>query len=220
MVRRLQFICLLLSVSVVLPALCQVFQQSQANIETRVDSLLKQLTLEEKIDLIGGVDDFYIREIKHIGLPRLKMADGPIGVRNYGPSTVFAGIGLAATWDPELARRIGTVIGQDARARGVHFMLGPGVNIYRAPMNGRNFEYFGEDPFLAGAVAAGYTTGNAGIKIVISNFVRPFVCRKHLRLVMCHPILPTPQAALVLNLDLVSHFWLARRAGLALFILP
>jgi beta-glucosidase len=159
MVRRLQFICLLLSVSVVLPALCQVSQRSQADIDTRVDSLLKQLTLEEKIDLIGGVDDFYIREIKHIGLPRLKMADGPIGVRNYGPSTVFGGIGLAATWDPELARRIGTIIGQDARARGVHFMLGPGVNIYRAPMNGRNFEYFGEDPFLAARTAVAYIDG-------------------------------------------------------------
>ena len=94
--------------------------------------MLKQLSLEEKIDLIGGVDDFYIREIKHIGLPRLKMADGPIGVRNYGPSTTFGGIGLAATWDPELTQRMGAVIGQDARARGVHFMLGPGVNIYRA----------------------------------------------------------------------------------------
>ena len=117
-----------------------------------MDSLLKKLTLEEKIDLIGGVDDFYIRANEKIGLPRLKMADGPVGVRNYGPSTVFGGIGLAATWDPEMAARIGATIGQDARARGVHFMLGPGVNIYRAPLNGRNFEYFGEDPFLAACI--------------------------------------------------------------------
>ena len=101
-------------------------------IEARADAMLKQLSLEEKIDLIGGFNDFYIREIKHIGLPALKMADGPFGVRNYGPSTTFGGIGLAATWDPELPQRMGAVIGQDARARGVHFMLGPGVNIYRA----------------------------------------------------------------------------------------
>jgi len=94
--------------------------------ESRADTMLKQLSLEEKIDLIGGVDGFYIREIKHVGLPRLKMADGPFGVRNYGPSTTFGGIGLAATWDPELAGRMGAIIGQDARARGVHFMLGPG----------------------------------------------------------------------------------------------
>ncbi len=85
------------------------------------------------------LNDFYIREIKHIGLPPLKMADGPFGVRNYGPSTTFGGIGLAATWDRDLAKRMGTVVGQDARARGVHFMLGPGVNIYRAPMCGTKF---------------------------------------------------------------------------------
>src|SRR5271165_6991941 len=132
-----------------LAAFCQAPLADSADVEARVDSLVKKLTLEEKIDLIGGVDDFYIRANEKIGLPRLKMADGPIGVRNYGPSTVFGGIGLAATWDPALAARIGATIGQDARARGVHFMLGPGVNIYRSPLNGRNFEYFGEDPFLA-----------------------------------------------------------------------
>jgi len=131
-------------------------QTSSADVESRVDSLVKKLTLEEKIDLIGGQDDFYIRANEKIALPRLKMADGPVGVRNYGPSTVFGGIGLAATWDPELAARIGATIGRDARARGVHFMLGPGVNIYRSPRNGRNFEYFGEDPFLASRTAVAY----------------------------------------------------------------
>ena len=65
-----------------------------------------------------------------------------------------AGIGLAASWDRELAVQIGTQIGRDARSRGASFLLGPGVNIYRAPLNGRNFEYFGEDPFLAGEQAA------------------------------------------------------------------
>lgn len=133
--------------------------------EARIDSLLKQLTLEEKIDLIGGVDDFYIRAIPKIGLPRLKMADGPLGVRNYGPSSVFGGIGLAATWDPSLAEQVGKMIGEDARARGVHFMLGPGVNIYRAPMNGRNFEYFGEDPFLSSRTAVGYIKGMQGERV-------------------------------------------------------
>jgi beta-glucosidase len=154
-----------------LPALSQS-APSQAT-EARVDSFLKQLTLEEKIDLIGGVDDFYIRAIPKIGLPRLKMADGPIGVRNYGPSSVFGGIGLAAAWDPELARQIGKMIGEDARARGVHFMLGPGVNIYRAPMNGRNFEYFGEDPFLASRTAVAYIEGmqSEGVSATIKHFM-------------------------------------------------
>jgi beta-glucosidase len=142
-------------------------------VESRVDSLLKQLTLEEKIDLLGGVHDFYIRAIPHIGLPALKMADGPLGVRNYGPATTFGGIGLAATWDPELARQVGMVIGQDARARGVHFMLGPGVNIYRAPLCGRNFEYFGEDPYLSARTAVGYIEGmqSQGVSATIKHFM-------------------------------------------------
>src|SRR5579863_3294776 len=148
-------------------------QTPSADVEARVDSLLGKLTLEEKIDLIGGVDDFYIRANDKIGLPRLKMADGPVGVRNYGPSTVFGGIGLAATWDPELAKQVGATIGQDARARGVHFMLGPGVNIYRAPLNGRNFEYFGEDPFLASRIAIAYISGmqSQGVSATIKHFM-------------------------------------------------
>lgn len=148
-------------------------QTTSSDVEARADSLLKKLTLEEKVDLIGGVDDFYIRSNEKIGLPRLKMADGPVGVRNYGPSTVFGGIGLAATWDPELATRIGATIGRDARVRGVHFMLGPGVNIYRAPLNGRNFEYFGEDPFLAARTAVAYINGmqSQGVSPTIKHFM-------------------------------------------------
>ena len=171
MVRRLQFAVLLFAVFV-LRGFCHA-PQNQTDSEARVDSLLKQLSLEEKIDLIGGVDDFYIRAIPRIGFPRLKMADGPVGVRNYGPSTVFGGIALAATWDPELASRIGAVIGQDARARGVHFMLGPGVNIYRAPMCGRNFEYFGEDPFLASRTAVAYIQGmqSQGVSATIKHYM-------------------------------------------------
>jgi len=171
MARKLQCISLLLILSI-LPALCQT-GKSHADVEAQVETLLKRLTLEEKIDLIGGVDDFYIRANEKIGLPRLKMADGPVGVRNYGPSTVFGGIGLAATWDTELAARIGATIGQDARARGVHFMLGPGVNIYRAPLNGRNFEYFGEDPFLAARTTVAYINGmqSQGVSATIKHFM-------------------------------------------------
>src|SRR3989449_2109880 len=148
--------------------------QSTTQIEQRVDSILSRMTLQQKIDMLGGVDDFYIRDFPDLNLPRLKMADGPLGVRNYGPATTMAGgISLAATWDPELAERVGTEIGRDARARGVHFMLGPGVNIYRAPMNGRNFEYFGEDPFLASRIAVGYIEGmqSQGVSATIKHFM-------------------------------------------------
>ncbi|HKE55679.1 MAG TPA: glycoside hydrolase family 3 C-terminal domain-containing protein, partial [Pyrinomonadaceae bacterium] len=143
-------------------------------VEERVNLLLSQLTLEEKIDLLGGVDGFFIRDTPRLKLPRFKMADGPIGVRNFGPATAMAGgIGLTATWNPELAERVGTEIGRDARAKGVHFMLGPGVNISRAPMNGRNFEYFGEDPFLASRIAVGYIKGmqSQGVSATIKHFL-------------------------------------------------
>ncbi len=142
--------------------------------EDRVESILKQMTLEEKIDLLGGIDSFSIRGVPRLGVPRLKMADGPIGVRNYGPATTMAGgIALAATWNPALGERVGTEIGRDARAKGVHFLLGPGVNIYRAPMNGRNFEYFGEDPFLASRIAVGYIKGvqSQGVSATVKHFM-------------------------------------------------
>src|SRR6185312_14052925 len=99
------------------------FPRSSAAVDRRVDSILGQLTLEEKLDLLGGVDGFYIRDVPRLNWPRLKMADGPIGVRNFGPATAFAGgIGLSATWNPSLAERVGTEIGRDARAKGVHYM--------------------------------------------------------------------------------------------------
>src|SRR5437016_9673446 len=142
--------------------------------EDRVESILKQMTLEEKIDLLGGIDSFSIRGVPRLGVPRLKMADGPIGVRNYGPATTMAGgIALTATWDPALAERVGREIGRDARAKGVHFLLVTGVNIYRAPMNGRNFEYFGEDPWLASRMAVGYIKGvqSQSVSATVKHFM-------------------------------------------------
>lgn len=148
--------------------------RSPAEIERRVESILGRMTLEEKIDMLGGVDGFFIRGLPRLGLPRLKMADGPLGVRNFGPATAMAGgIALTATWNPQLAERVGTEIGRDARAKGVHFLLGPGVNIYRAPMNGRNFEYFGEDPFLASRITVGYIRGvqSQGVSATVKHFM-------------------------------------------------
>ena len=147
---------------------------ASSEIERRVDALLSQMTLDEKIDLLGGVDDFFIRDLPRLRLPRLKMADGPLGVRNFGPATAMsAGIALAASWNPALAQRVGTQIGRDARAKGVHFLLGPGVNIYRAPMNGRNFEYFGEDPYLASRLTVGYIRGvqSMGVSATVKHYM-------------------------------------------------
>ena len=143
-------------------------------VERRVDSILEKMTLEEKIDYIGGFQDFYIRAIPRLGLPAIKMSDGPIGLRNDGPATTLAGgIALAATWDPELVGRVGTVLGEDARSRGVHILLGPGANIYRSPRDSRNFEYLGEDPFLAGRTAIAYVKGlqSRGVCATIKHFM-------------------------------------------------
>ncbi len=148
-------------------------QDKAAPAEARVDDLMARLTQDEKLSLLGGDRDFYIRPIARLGLPEIKMADGPLGVRNYGPSTAYpATIGLAASWDPDLAREFGAAVGSDARARGVHIMLGPAVNINRVPQNGRNFEYLSEDPYLAGSVAAQIVNGiqSQGVVATVKHF--------------------------------------------------
>jgi beta-glucosidase len=145
----------------------QAGSPSTADIESRVSVILEKMTLEEKVTLIGGVDDFYTRPIPRLGIPSLRMSDGPLGVHDYGPTTAYpAGIALTASWDVDLARRVGVAMGKDARARGVHFILAPGMNIYRAPMCGRNFEYFGEDPYLASRVAVSLIEGIQGQHVI------------------------------------------------------
>jgi beta-glucosidase len=140
---------------------------SKADVEKRVDSILRQMTMAEKIEIIGGINDLYTRPIARLGIPALRMSDGPMGVHDYGLTTAYpAGIALAASWDTQLAERFGASMGNDARARGVHFILGPGMNIYRAPMNGRNFEYFGEDPFLASRMAVSVIEGMQAQRVI------------------------------------------------------
>ena len=138
-----------------------------ADVDKRVDSILSRMTLEEKITYIGGINNFFIRPVPRLGIPELKMSDGPLGVHDYGPTTAYpAGIALAASWDANLARRVGAMMGDDARARGVHFILAPGMNIYRAPMCGRNFEYLGEDPFLASHIAVSLIQGIQSRRVI------------------------------------------------------
>jgi beta-glucosidase len=142
-------------------------------IEARARALVAKLTLEQKIELLGGVDTMFTHAAPAIDLPRLKMSDGPIGVRTWGPTTAYVGgASLAASWDPALARRIGEGLGRDARARGVHFLLGPGVNIARSPLDSRNFEYFSEDPFLAANMTVPYIEGvqSQGVIATVKHF--------------------------------------------------
>ena len=171
--RRIAVIFTLLFVALA-AALVPFATAAPDDVEQRVEAILSKMTLDQKIDMLGGQDDFYIRAYPDLGLPRLRMADGPIGVRHGGPSTTLAGgISLAASWDPALAAEEGAQIARDARAKGVHFMLGPAFNIYRAPMNGRNFEYMGEDPYLAGQIAVGYIQGmqSQGVSATAKHFM-------------------------------------------------
>ena len=140
----------------------------------RAAELVSQMTLEEKCDYIGGSKDgFYIRPVERLGIPLIRMADGPQGVRNNTKSTLFAcGVAAAASWNEDVVYEMGVALGQDSRARGVHILLGPGVNIYRSPLCGRNFEYMGEDPALAGNTAAQYIKGvqSQGVMATVKHF--------------------------------------------------
>lgn len=144
-----------------------------SEIDQRVENILHKMTLEEKIEYIGGENFFSIRGIPRLGVPEMKMADGPLGLRNAEGSTSYpSGICMAASWDANLAKRVGAMLGVDARARGVHFLLAPAMNIYRSPLCGRNFEYFGEDPFLASKMAVSVIQGiqSQGVAATAKHF--------------------------------------------------
>ncbi len=150
-------------------AFCQ-----QIPADKKIEDIIHKMTIAEKIDFIGGYMDFYIRAYPQYGIPQIKMSDGPVGVRNYGPATSFpASICLTASWDTSLASDVGRAIGQEARAKGVNIMLGPAMNIHRAPMDGRNFEYLGEDPYLAGKIASQYIRGmqSEGVMATAKHFM-------------------------------------------------
>jgi beta-glucosidase len=153
-----------------------VYQDKTASPEKRADDLLPRLTLDEKIGLLSGDQDgFSTKAIDRLGVPKLVMSDGPQGVRNYEPScSLPSGAALAATWDVELAREYGKTIGLEARARGVNIMLGPGMNICRVAVCGRNFEYYGEDPFLAGEIASHDVQGIQSQEVIAT--AKHFAC--------------------------------------------
>ncbi len=148
-------------------ASAQIYKDASADVEARVNDLLSRMTLEEKIDYIGGYNGFYIRAIERLGVPEIKLTDGPVGTHKDGKSTAYpAGVLTASTWNRGLVYELGRQLGRDSRARGVHILLGPGVNILRAPMCGRNFEYFTEDPYLNAETACAYVSGLQDQRVV------------------------------------------------------
>jgi beta-glucosidase len=144
------------------------------SVDDRVEKILSQMTVEEKIDYIGGVHAMSIRAVPRLDLPEIRMSDGPLGVRQDTPSTRYpAGICLAASWDRSLAGREGVSMGRDSRARGINILLAPGVNINRVPFCGRNFEYIsGEDPYLASQLVVPFIRGvqSQGVAATVKHF--------------------------------------------------
>ncbi|MBQ7389652.1 MAG: glycoside hydrolase family 3 C-terminal domain-containing protein [Clostridia bacterium] len=136
----------------------------------RIDELIKEMTLEEKAAIVAGTDFMYTNPIPRLGIESIRMSDGPHGLRvqredvddtgNSDPATCFpTAVTLASTFNPDLAHEMGVAIGNEARHYGIDVVLGPGTNIKRNPLAGRNFEYFSEDPLLAGAMASGEVSG-------------------------------------------------------------
>lgn len=158
--------------SMAIPALAQtpVYLDDNQSIEERVKDALSRMTLEEKVKLCHAQSKFSSAGVPRLGIPEVWMSDGPHGVRaeinwnDWGYAkwtndsiTAFPALTcLAATWNPEMAAKYGKSLGEEARYREKDVILGPGVNIYRTPMNGRNFEYMGEDPYLAGTLCVPY----------------------------------------------------------------
>lgn len=158
--------------SMAIPALAQtpVYLDDNQPIEKRVKDALSRMTLEEKVKLCHAQSKFSSAGVPRLGIPEVWMSDGPHGVRaeinwnDWGYAkwtndsiTAFPALTcLAATWNPEMAAKYGKSLGEEARYREKDVILGPGVNIYRTPMNGRNFEYMGEDPYLAGTLCVPY----------------------------------------------------------------
>lgn len=163
-----------------------VYLDDSKDIEVRVEDALKRLTLEEKVGMLHAQSKFSSAGVPRLGIPELWMTDGPHGIRpevfwdeweqagwTNDSCVAFPALTcLAATWNPDMSLLYGKSIGEEARYRKKSVLLGPGVNIYRTPLNGRNFEYMGEDPYLAGRMVVPYIHGvqNNGVAVCVKHF--------------------------------------------------
>ncbi|HOP92810.1 MAG TPA: glycoside hydrolase family 3 C-terminal domain-containing protein [Acetivibrio thermocellus] len=150
-----------------------------------IKKIIKQMTLEEKAGLCSGLDFWHTKPVERLGIPSIMMTDGPHGLRkqredaeiadinNSVPATCFpSAAGLACSWDRELVERVGAALGEECQAENVSILLGPGANIKRSPLCGRNFEYFSEDPYLSSELAASHIKGvqSQGVGACLKHF--------------------------------------------------
>jgi len=182
MMNKTRNILMLISVLVVS---VQTTIQAQTDTLAKINGLIKQMTLEEKVRMIHASSSFTSGGVARLGIPEMVTSDGPHGVRpehgrgwsltnNTLDSGTYlpTGVCLAATWNPTLGYAFGSVLGSEAKFRGKNMILGPGINIIRTPLNGRNFEYQSEDPFLVSRMAVGYIKGvqDQGISACVKHF--------------------------------------------------
>ena len=131
---------------------------------TNINKLIQDLTLKEKISLMSGFNSWYTNKIERLGVPSIKMSDGPNGVRGDSTSGKSSAcfpcaISIGSTWDMDLINQLGVALGEEAKVKDVDVLLGPTINIHRHPLGGRHFESFSEDPFLTGKIATEYVKG-------------------------------------------------------------
>ena len=148
-------------------------KEISSEFDVKINVLIAQMTIEEKIGMLHGNSMFATGGVERLGIPELKMVDGPLGIREEISKNSWASAGLdndyatyypaagavAATWDPELSYTFGNSVGQEARARGKDMLLSPAINIVRTPLGGRTYEYFTEDPFLNKKLAVPFIVG-------------------------------------------------------------
>ena len=175
---------LLLSVLMILGAPVNA-EFDEASMAKKIDKLVSQMTLEEKALLTSGRDAWSTQPIERLDIPYIWMADGPHGLRrapttdtwgygNQAPATCFpTASALSASWDMDLMHEVGAALGVESNALGVDLLLGPGINIKRSPLAGRNFEYFSEDPLLSGKLGAAYINGvqSQGVGATAKHYV-------------------------------------------------
>lgn len=161
-----------------------------------IDKVIQDLTLEEKAGLCSGADFWHTKAVERLGIPEVMMCDGPHGLRKQTGKTDMLGLygseravcfpsasALAASFDTEVLERLGECLGRECQAQGIAMLLGPGVNIKRSPLCGRNFEYFSEDPYLTGVLASAYVKSIQ--KQGVAACVKHFACNNQEKRRMC-----------------------------------
>lgn len=157
-----------------------IYRDPQQPLEQRVEDLLARLTLEEKVSLMAGADMWHTVPIERLGIPAIKLSDGPNGVRGevftgaHTSACFPVGVALAATWNTDLLRQVGVALGIEAHDKDVQVLLGPTVNMHRSPLGGRNFETYSEDPYLASRIAVAFIQGLQSENVGAS--IKHYVC--------------------------------------------